>query len=173
MHLAYITVSGHGRIDMLIAEAVGALEKDGVRLAGTARGRPADPHGHPCDMDLRVLPDGPSFRISQPLGPSARGCRLDGSVIETISFSVEAHLLGADLLIVNKFGKQEAQGRGLCPAISIAMEMGIPTLVGVNEMNAPDFHAFSGGIAEPLPPELRAIRAWYQMAQAPLALATI
>jgi hypothetical protein len=173
MHLAYITVSGRGRIDALIAEAVGALEMDGVRLAGTVRDRPADPHGHPCDMDLRVLPDGPSFRISQPLGPFARGCRLDGSVIETISSSVEARLRGADMLIVNKFGKQEAQGRGLCPAISTAMEMGIPTLVGVNEMNASDFLAFSGGIAEPLPPELRAIRAWYLMAQAPMALAAV
>jgi len=173
MHLAYITVSGRGRIDALIAEVVEAFEKDGARLAGTVRERPIDPLGHPCDMDLRVMPDGPSFRISQPLGSGAKGCRLAGGVIETIASAVEARIPGADLLIVNKFGRQEAQGRGLCPAMSLAMDMRIPTLVGVNEMNTSDFHAFSDGVAEPLPPDPRAVRAWYEEVQAPRALAAV
>jgi hypothetical protein len=133
MKLASVTVPGRGRIDDLVAEVVGAFEDDGLRLAGTARVKPADPSGHPCDMDLRVLPDGPGFRISQPLGPMAKGRRLDGGVIEAIAAEVEARLPVADLLIVNKFGKLEAQGRGLCPAITMAMEMGIPTPVGVTD----------------------------------------
>ncbi|MEQ9040357.1 MAG: DUF2478 domain-containing protein [Silicimonas sp.] len=173
MKLAYVTVPGRGRIDDLVAEVVGAFEDDGLRLAGTARVKPADPSGHPCDMDLRVLPDGPGFRISQPLGPMAKGCRLDGGVIEAIAAEVEARLSGADLLVVNKFGKLEAQGRGLCPAITMAMEMGIPTLVGVNEMNVPEFNAFSDGAAEVLKPDVRSIRAWYEKARAPLLLAAV
>lgn len=173
MKLACVTMSGRGQTDSLIAELVENFEADGLQLAGTVRVRPADLGGHPCDMDLRVLPDGPEFRISQPLGPDAKGCRLDGGVIEAVAFTVEARLSSADLLIVNKFGKQEAQGRGLCPAISIAMEMEIPTLVGVNEMNAAEFHAFSDGIAEALPPELRAIHAWYEKVRTPRVLATV
>lgn len=172
MKLAYVTVPGRGRIDDLVAEVVRAFADDGLRLAGTVRVRPADPTWHPCDMDLRVLPDGPGFRISQSLGSGAKGCRLDGGVIEAIASAVEVRLPGADLLIVNKFGKQEAQGRGLCRAISIAMEMGIPTLVGVNEINAPDFHAFSDGIAEPLTPDLRTLRKWYDSTRIPDALAS-
>lgn len=93
--------------------------------------------------------------------------------MEAIALAVEARLSSADLLVVNKFGKQEAQGRGLCPAISIAMEMEIPTLVGVNEMNAAEFHAFSEGVAETLPPERRAIRVWYERVQTPRLLATV
>lgn len=173
MKLAYVTLPGRGRIDGLIAEVVGAFGGDGLRLAGTVRAKPTDASGHPCDMDLRVLPDGPGFRISQPLGRKAKGCRLDGGVIEAIAAEVEARLTGADMLIVNKFGKLEAQGRGLCPAITMAMEVGIPTLVGVNEMNVPDFNAFSDGAAEVLRPELRAIRAWYEEAYAPLILASV
>lgn len=173
MRLAYVTVQGRGRIDDLLAEAVGFFEGDGLRLAGTVQVKPADPSGHPCDMDLRVLPDGPGFRISQPLGRMAKGCRLDGGVIEAIAAEVEARMAGADLLIVNKFGKLEAQGRGLCPAMAKAMEMEIPTLVGVNEMNVPDFRAFSGGAAEVLRPDLRAIRTWYEKARVSRVLAAV
>lgn len=173
MKLAYITVQGRGRTDDLLADVVRAFEDDGRQLAGTVRVKPADPSGHPCDMDLRVLPDGPGFRISQPLGRMAKGCRLDGGVIETIAAEVEARMAGADLLIVNKFGKLEAQGRGLCPAITMAMDMDIPALVGVNEMNVPDFLAFSDGAAEGLRPDLRAIRTWFEKAQAPRFLAAV
>lgn len=173
MKIAYVTVQGRGRTDDLLAETARAFEEDGLRLAGTVRVKPADPSGHPCDMDLRVLPDGPGFRISQPLGRMAKGCRLDGGVIEAIAAEVEARMAGADILIVNKFGKLEAQGRGLCPAISMAMEMEIPTLVGVNEMNVPDFHAFSDGTVEALNPNLRAIRAWFERECAPRIRAAV
>lgn len=173
MKLACVTVQGRGRTDDLLAEAVRSFEDEGLRLAGTVRAAPVDQSGHPCDMDLRVLPDGPGFRISQPLGTGARGCRLDGGIIETIAAGVEARLPGADLLIINKFGKQEAQGRGLCSAITMAMDMDIPALVGVNEMNVPDFLAFSGGAAEALRPDLRGIRVWFEMARAPRFLAAV
>lgn len=173
MTLACVMLSGRGRADDLIAEVVRMFKADGLRLAGTARAKPVDPGGHPCDMDLQVLPNGPGFRISQPLGKGAKGCRLDGGVIESIAAAVEARLSGADLLIVNKFGKQEAQGRGLCPAITMAIEMGIPALVGMNQMNTPDFDAFSGGIAEHLSPDLGAIRDWYAKVQAPQARAMV
>ena len=173
MKLAYVTVQGRGRTDDFLAEVVRSFEDEGLRLAGTVRVKPADPSGHPCDMDLRILPDGPGFRISQPLGPMAKGCRLDGGVIEAIAAEVEARMAGADLLIVNKFGKLEAQGRGLCRAIAMAMEMKIPTLVGVNEMNVSDFHAFSDGTAKVLRPNLRTIRAWFERAHAPRILAAV
>lgn len=172
MKLAYVTVPGRGMTDDLIDRIARAFASDGLHLAGTVRVSPADPAGHPCDMDLRVLPDGPVFRISQPLGPGARGCRLDGGIMEAIAAEVEARLPGADLLIVNKFGNQEAQGRGLCPAILRAMELEIPILVGVNAMNAPGFHAFSDGVAEALPPDLYAVRAWVEKVLAPRALVT-
>ena len=55
----------------------------------------------------------------------------------------------------------------------MAMEMGIPTLVGVNEMNIPDFLAFSDGAAEVLKPDLRSIRAWCERVQALRALVAV
>lgn len=172
MKLAYVTMSGRGRIDDLMAEVVSALTDYGLRIAGTVRARPVDFARHPCDMELRVLPDGPRFRISQPLGSAAKGCRLDGGIIEAIASAVEERAPAADSLIVNKFGKLEAQGRGLCPAITLAMELGIPTLVGVNEMNMPDFLAFSDGVAEYVVPNLGAILEWYNTMLEPERLVT-
>lgn len=171
MKLAYVTMPGRGRTDDLIAEAVGAFTERGLRLAGTVRARPVRSGAHRCDMDLRVLPGGRLFRISQPLGSAARGCRLDGDVMESIASEVEAGVARADLLIVNKFGKLEARGRGLCPAIALAMELGIPTLVGVNEMNVSDFLAFSDGVAAHVAPTASAIVGWYEAAVEPGRLA--
>jgi len=173
MQLAYVTMSGRGAVDEFIADVVRVFECDGLRLAGTVREKPADLLGHPWDMDLRVLPDGPAFRISQPLGSGAKGCRLDSGVIETIATAVEAGLPQADILIVNKFGKLESQGRGFGPAISMALDMGLPTLVGVNEMNTPDFLAFSGGLGEALLPDCSTVRAWYGSAPKPRVPAAV
>jgi len=172
MKLAYVTVSGRGMTDDLIDRIVCALAHGGVRIAGTVRARPVDLGAHPCDMDLRVLPDGPAYRISQQLGSAARGCRLDTGTMETIAAEVEARLSGADLLIVNKFGKQEAQGRGLCPVILRAMESGIPALIGVNEMNKAIFQAFADGMAEALLPDLRSVQTWYEKVRTQRLLAT-
>ena len=160
MRIAYVTLTGRGLIDDCLSEVVAVLEAEGVALAGTVRVLPVDHRAHPCDMDLRVLPDGPVYRISQPLGPMAKGCRLDGGAIEALAAEVEARLAGADLLVVNKFGKQEALGRGLAPAIALAMERGIPVLVGVNGLNLAKFLTFTVGMSEPLAPEPETALAW-------------
>ena len=148
MTIACVTRSGCGLIDDCLAEAVADLAARGFRLAGTVWVLPAAPHAHACDMDVRVLPDGPSRRISQPLGALSQGCRLDTDAVETLALAVESCVAGADLLIVNKFGKQEAAGRGLRQAIVMAVEAEIPVLIGVNGLNLPEFLAFVGDHAE-------------------------
>jgi hypothetical protein len=73
---------------------------------------------------------------------------------------VEARIEGSDLLVINKFGKQESLGRGLRPAIAMAVELGIPVLVGVNGLNLPDFMSFTSGEATRIGAEPAAILAW-------------
>jgi hypothetical protein len=162
MQIAYVTLNGRGLIDACIAETVARLQARGLRLAGTVRAAPAGPAAHPCDMDLRVLPDGPLHRISQALGAGSRGCRLDPQSIETLSLEVAARLPGSDLLVVNKFGRQECQGRGLRPAIVQAVDLGIPVLVGVNRLNLPDFLAFTAGCAQEVGADPGAILGWLE-----------
>jgi hypothetical protein len=160
MNIAYITVPGRGLIDDCLSKVVALADREGLKLAGTVRANPLDSHVHPCDMDVRVLPDGPIFRISQALGQGAKGCRLDGGAIEGIAAEVERRLDEADVLIVNKFGKQEAFGRGLCAAIARAVEIGLPVIVGVNGLNLSEFLHFADGAAVRLEPDPAAAVKW-------------
>jgi glycosyltransferase involved in cell wall biosynthesis len=119
-------------------------------------------------MDVQVLPDGPVLRISQDLGPSARGCRLDPTALETAVGLVAASLAGgADVLIINKFGKHEAEGRGFRAVIAEALALGIPVIVGVNGLNLASFEEFAGGLASRLPPDCETLAAWASRAIAP------
>src|SRR3546814_12857392 len=77
-----------------------------------------------CDMDLRLLPDGPVVRISVDRGAEARGCRLDAGAVEQSVLWVAGTLESAELLVVNKFGKQEAEGKGLSGTIAEALDHG-------------------------------------------------
>lgn len=160
MRLGYVNVAGRGRTDELLAGVASQLEDASLRLAGTVQTNLERVDRSKCDMDLRVLPDGPVLRISQDLGEGSRGCRLNAGALETAVGEVQARLDGAEVLLVNKFGKQETLGRGLAPVIAEALSRGLTVLVGVNGLNLPAFLDFTGEGAEALPPDPAAIVAW-------------
>jgi hypothetical protein len=116
-------------------------------------------------MDVRVLPDGPVLRISQDLGSASKGCRLDPAALETAVGLVEARLgPDVDLLVINKFGKHEAEGRGFRTTIARALDLQIPVLVGVNSLNLSAFMEFAGSEAVRLDPSDDPIYDWLAMA---------
>jgi nucleoside-triphosphatase THEP1 len=161
MNLAYTMAPGRGDTDLILFKLAKVLAARGLRCCGTVQINSERGDTGPCDMDVRVLPDGPILRISQDLGRSARGCRLDPAALETAVGLVAANLeQGADALIVNKFGKHEAEGRGFRTLIAEALSMGIPVLVGVNALNLPAFHEFSQGFGVSLPCESAALADW-------------
>lgn len=158
--LAAVSLPGKGETDRFLADLVADLAAAGLRLAGTVQTNPLQQGRARCDMDLRVLPDGPVLRISEERGELARGCRLDTDALEQAVVEVAGRLDGADLLVLNKFGKHEAEGRGLVTVIAAALERGLPVLVGVNGLNLPALRAFAGDFLVELPPDRRAVRAW-------------
>jgi len=170
MMLAYTMAPGRGDTDLILQRLAADLVARGLRCAGTVQINSERVDAGPCDMDVRVLPDGPVLRISQDLGPSARGCRLDPSALETAVGLVSAHLsAGADVLIINKFGKHEAEGRGFRNVIADAVTRDIPVLVGLNTLNRAAFETFAGGMAVQLPPEQAALNLWVHGAAAAAA----
>lgn len=160
MKLGYVTLQGRGRIDLLLADAVDRLDAHGVALAGTVQTNIERGDRPECDMDLCLLPDGPVVRISVDRGAAARGCRLDAGALEQSVLWVSNTLDGAELLVVNKFGKQESEGKGLAGTIADALERGLPVLVGVNGLNLPAFLEFAGGIALELTPDADSVADW-------------
>lgn len=161
MKLACTMAPGRGDTDLVLERLAANLAARGLRCCGTVQINSERADAGPCDMDVRVLPDGPVLRISQDLGSQARGCRLDPAALETAVGLVKVSLSsGADLLIVNKFGKHEAEGRGFRDVIAEAVAMEIPVLVGLNALNRPAFENFAERLAIQLQPEPAALMAW-------------
>ncbi len=160
MRIAYVSLQGRGRTDALVADVAERLAARGFRLAGTVQSNHERPDRKKCDMDLRVLPDGPTVRISEDRGELARGCILDSGALEQTVHEVERRLDGADILIVNKFGKRESEGKGLAPVIAEALHLGLPVLVGVNGLNLAALLAFAGDCIEGLPTCPDAVSDW-------------
>lgn len=161
MKLAYTMAPGSGDTDLVLERLASDLAARGLKCCGTVQINTERADARRCDMDVRVLPDGPVLRISQDRGPQARGCRLDAGALETAVGLVAARLSSrADVLIVNKFGKHEAEGRGFRDVIAQAMAMDVPVLVGLNALNRDAFETFVGGAASPLAPDLAILERW-------------
>jgi hypothetical protein len=170
MTLAYVIAqhptghpTGHpGEIDQLLTAFAALHLTAGTSLAGVVQSNTACVGTHHCDMDARVLPDGPVIRISQSLGSAARGCRLDPAALEQTVAEVARRLNPeTGLLIINKFGKHEAEGHGFRELIAEAMSMEVPVLVGVNKTNLEAFLEFTDGCATALQPDSQTLLAWF------------
>lgn len=160
--LAVVSGREQGETDAVLRAVAASLRDQGVCVAGAVQVN-TDLSGEAvCDMDLQILSSGALIRISQSLGPHARGCRLDPDGLERAVAAVEADLsaLSPDLVIINKFGKQEADGRGFRDVIGVALAAGMPVIVGVSPGKRAAFEAFCGGLAVPLAADVVSVLAW-------------
>lgn len=159
--LGYITAEGRGAADRLLADLAVQLIARNVPLAGVVQINRETRPDRLCDMDLQVLGHDHHVRISQNLGAHARGCRLDPIGLETAVGLVEADLArGPALVILNKFGKAELEGRGFRNVIGKALSDGVPVLTAVNKSNLAGFLEFTGGMGEEQSLDIEALLAW-------------
>ena len=163
MNLAFVIAEKRGQTDKLLSEFAEHCADKGVITAGVVQTNTECTDSNLCDMDVRVLPDGSVFRISQSLGKEARGCRLDPEVLEHAVAEAQAKMSDeTQLLIVNKFGKHEAGGRGFRDVIGHAVANDIPVLIGVNQLNRDAFLEFVGGSADHLESTVDALDKWFR-----------
>lgn len=160
--LATVSGSAPGQTDRLLAEVAARLGAEGWALAGVVQVNSDRPGRRHCDMDLRILGRAEVVRISQNLGRDSSGCRLDPEGLATAVALVETVLDGTRprLLILNKFGKAEVEGRGFRDLIARALGQGVPVLTGLKPLNQPGFEDFAQGLAEALPADPDAILHW-------------
>lgn len=146
--LGYVLISERGGAEALFADLVPQLRARGLSLAGAVQLTTPQTPDRPA-MHLQVLPDGPKIKISQSLGPQATGCRLDPGALEDTVARVSDYIRRnpVDLLLINKFGKQEAIGAGFIAAIELAMDRDIRTLIAVPHHLQDQFDEWSQGMA--------------------------
>lgn len=159
--LGYVVTDAEGQADRLIGDAARALRARDVRLAGAVQVNRDIGPGLKCAMDLHILSGDDVVRISQNLGAQSQGCRLDPDGLErAVGLAQAALRRGADLFLVNKFGKQEIAGRGFRPLVNDALMQGVPVLTAVSAGNLVGFEGYAGGLGTRLSADLASMLAW-------------
>ncbi len=167
MKIACVSSTKQGGIDRLLCDVADQLQAADASLVGIVKATDyTSSFENGCDMKVRVLPEGPVIKITQDLGGGSNACRLDPGAIASAVSCVEASSFDqADLFILNKFGPEEAAGRGFCSVIATALEHGIPVLVGVGAANKSAFNTFAGELAVTHCDDTKAVLDWYDMQQ--------
>ncbi len=133
------------------------------RLAGVI----AESHGladRTCSAGhLRSIASGVAFPMFQDLGPGSTACHLAGGGVLVAAEAVRRDIAaGCDLVVLNKFGKLEADGRGLRDAFAAAIEAGCPILTSVSPAFAAAWQEFASPLFVVLPADAARIRDWWQ-----------
>lgn len=151
--------------DALLAGVAADLAGEGYRIAGLTQRPVAPAAGARSVLHVADLADGALLRITQDLGEGATGCRLDAGALAAAAGALMARLdAPLDALVLNRFGKAEAEGHGLRGVAEQACARDIPVLVGLRPGHRAEWEAFSGGAATLLPPERAAVLAWLRQA---------
>jgi hypothetical protein len=155
--------------DRLLLDFAQDLRGSGVRIAGLVQ---LGWSGRRDRCELRALSNDTVVGISHHEGPGASGCRLDPEGLAGIARGIAAAIRDrVDLIVINRFGKLEAEGRGLIDLIRTAVDADIPVLIAVPEHRFAAWLGYSAGMSVRLPCRRSALDRWWQSVAGVLARA--
>jgi hypothetical protein len=142
------------------------LAAGGARVAGVVQERLIDSTTGRKRIVLRDLASGALYPISQDLGPGSTACNLDGGELAKACGALEtAAREGADLLVISKFSKVEAERGGFSDAFRLAIARRVPILTAVSPHYLAEWRDFSGDLARFHDTNVAALRAWWRILQ--------
>lgn len=158
--LAAVAFDKGAGLDDRIGALVARLGGGGLRVVGAVQREESLADGC-CGPTLLVDFAGTATVISQDLGREAKGCRLDPQGLAEVAGRLERQLAdGCDLVVLNRFGKAEAEGAGLRGVLERAVAEDVPVLLCVRSDFLPAFESFHSGLAVMLPADEDAILDW-------------
>lgn len=150
--------------DKFIADWGYALRAAGRTVAGIVQHNSFVRNPTKCDMDVEELYSGTVLQLSEDRGPEARGCRLDRGILAEAAALLDRALdEKPDVLVLNKFGKTEAEGAGLRDVLAKAVDLDVPIVVGVPFRNIDQWRVFAGDMAEECLAEPSYVQCWLEM----------
>ncbi|MGC2083592.1 MAG: DUF2478 domain-containing protein [Bradyrhizobium sp.] len=157
--LAALVYGDHDNPDAVLRDFADALNAQGCRVVGMVQtGQCAD-----SSLSAVLVHNGETLLLAQPPSPGATGCKLDVSRLQNAGTRVaEALAAGADLLIINRFGKRERDGKGLGFLIERARAADVPVIIAVSYDRFTDWTSFSGGVSAKLVCDRDALTAWWR-----------
>jgi hypothetical protein len=143
--------------DRLLREFVQELMTHGHRVVGLIQTRLGD-----CGAAVNVLPTGETIGIAPRLGTLGDLSRPGPCDLGTAAARLDSLIeSGADLVVINRFGKLEAEGTGLVDEIARALRLDIPVLVAVPEHRFLEWLCFCHGMGVKLPCRNDSLRNWW------------
>lgn len=159
---AVIHGAGSAHVDGLLDDFAGELARRGFAVGGVVQRNVGKIDDCAQTMLLVDVSDGKVFDITQYLGAGSQACRVNPAEVAAAASAIRAAVeRQVDLIVVNKFAGLEAGGEGLADEMLSAMAAGIPVLTSVGGRYLNEWHAFTGGMADFLPPEPAALWRWW------------
>lgn len=148
-------------VDTLLAQLSRELRGRGYKLAGAVQWNEPRPGDSRCAMVLEDLATGERLDVSAAPNSDPRACRLNSYALEEVAGRVAASIgPGVDLVILNRFGKQEAARAGFRAIIEAAVNHDLPVLTGLNVAHKGLWEAFTTGEGDYLNADAPALNAW-------------
>jgi hypothetical protein len=146
--------------DQILRDFAFDLNARGYRAIGLVQ------TGHHCvdapKLSAMLVHSGEELQLFQDLGACATGCRLDlGRLLDAGARVARAIEEGADLVIVNRFGRQEREGKGLSYLVERALSADIPVVIAVASHRFADWIRFADGMSVKLRCDREALQAWW------------
>jgi hypothetical protein len=165
--VAAIVYGAHDDPDRLMLEFTRDLYRSGRRPVGVIqRGRSC--HAENPGLGVVLLSGGDAMALTADLAPHAAGCRLDAGRLADVAGRLATEIeAGADLVVINRFGRSEAEGEGLIDLIRQALAGDIPVLIAVPEQRFATWIAFSGGMNVRLECRREALDRWWRSVAPP------
>lgn len=161
--VAAILYRSQDDVDGLLADFAQNLARSGERIGGVVQRNVKDGAGCQTGMQAVDLMTGAEISICQPLGSGAMACKLDAAGLAEAAVAVARAIeADVDLVVINKFSKQEAAGEGLRDEFASAIGADIPVLTAVPEKCLDAWNDFTGGIGTTLLCERGAIEGWWE-----------
>jgi hypothetical protein len=151
--------------DQVLREFATDLKARGYRAVGLVQ------TGHHCtdtpQLSAMLVHSGEELQLFQNLGTCSTGCRLDvGQLLDAGVQIAGAIDEGADLVIVNRFGRQEREGKGLSYLVERALSADIPVVIAVPSHRFADWIRFADGMSVKLRCNRKALDAWWDAVSA-------
>jgi hypothetical protein len=151
--------------DEILRDFAADLKADGVRAVGLVQ------TGHHCldtpKLSAMLVHSGEELQLFQNLGTCSTGCRLDvGQLLDAGAQVATAIDQGADVVIVNRFGRQEREGKGLSYLVDRALSADIPVVIAVPSHRFADWIRFADGMSVKLRCDRESLDVWWQAVSA-------
>ncbi|MBE0532479.1 MAG: DUF2478 domain-containing protein [Rhodospirillales bacterium] len=148
----------------LLADFAADLAARGWRVGGLVQRTVRGPDGFKQKIVATELDTGRKVTLATYKGDRTKesACGFDTAALAEATGAVRRAVAERmDLIVIEKFSRQETDGEGLLDEILGAMAEGIPTLTLVSAETLEDWTRFTGGLAQLVPAERRALWRWW------------